>query len=66
MEYHSVIKRDKLRPFSVICMDLQFAKLSEDTAKERQISLICRIKKEVQMYLFTKQKQKKSFMVTRG
>ena len=60
MEYYLPIKKNEIKAFAVVWMDLETILLSEvrQTEKEkyRIISLICGSLKRVQMNLFTKQK----------
>ena len=59
MEYFSVIKKNKIMPFSATWMDLEIVILSEVSQTEKDkyhTAYICNLKKMVQMNLFTKQK----------
>ena len=56
MEYYSAIKRNEIMPFAVTWKDLETVILSEVSQTEKDKyhpSLICGIKKTVQMNLFT-------------
>ena len=59
MEYYSAIKKDKVKPFATIWVNLEIIILSK-SERERQISYdithMGNLKK-IQMILFTKQKQ---------
>ena len=62
MEYYSAIKKNEIMPFAATWMDLETIILREVSQTEKEkchmILLICGIlKKWLQMYLFTKQKQ---------
>ena len=60
MEYFSAIEKKKMIPFAATEMNLEIIMLTEISQPEKykyhMISLICEIKKMIQMNLFTKQK----------
>ena len=61
MEYSSVIKKNKIRPFATTGMNLEIIILNKVSQKEKDkyhmISLICGIQNIIKMTLSTKQKQ---------
>ena len=56
MEYYSAIKKNEIMPFAATWMDLEIIILSEVSQTEKDkyhmISLICGIKKNIQLNLF--------------
>ena len=60
-EYYSSIKKSEIRPIAATWMDLESVIVSEASQTEKEkynmTSLICGIKKKIQMNLLTKQKE---------
>ena len=61
VEYYSAIRKKEIMPFEATWMDLEITILNEVSQPEKDryhmTLLICRIKKKIQINLFTKQKQ---------